>query len=95
MTTTKIFKSGNSLAVRLPREIAFVEGCAVTVYAGLGVKTLINAKGPATRLSGGVMRKEVAAAMAEADWLVADELWDEWLMASASSAAVSSRRCTS
>lgn len=31
MTTTKIFKSGNSLAVRLPREIAFAEGCAVTV----------------------------------------------------------------
>ncbi len=31
MTTTKIFKSGNSLAVRLPREIAFPEGCAVTV----------------------------------------------------------------
>lgn len=31
MTTTKIFKSGNSLAVRLPREIAFAEGCPVTV----------------------------------------------------------------
>jgi L-seryl-tRNA(Ser) seleniumtransferase len=38
----------------------------VTVYAGLGVRTLINAKGPATRLSGGIMRPEVAAAMAEA-----------------------------
>jgi len=31
MTTTKIFKSGNSLAVRLPRELAFPEGSAVTV----------------------------------------------------------------
>lgn len=31
MTTTKIFKSGNSLAVRLPRELAFPEGCEVTV----------------------------------------------------------------
>jgi L-seryl-tRNA(Ser) seleniumtransferase len=36
------------------------------VYAGLGVRTLINAKGPATRLSGGIMRAEVASAMAEA-----------------------------
>jgi antitoxin VapB len=31
MTTTKIFKSGNSLAVRLPHELAFPEGCSVTV----------------------------------------------------------------
>lgn len=38
----------------------------MTVYGELGVKTLINAKGPATRLSGGIMRPEVAAAMAEA-----------------------------
>ena len=38
----------------------------MTVYGELGVKTLINAKGPATRLSGGIMRTEVAAAMAEA-----------------------------
>ncbi len=38
----------------------------MTVYAGLTVRTLINAKGPATRLSGGIMRPEVASAMAEA-----------------------------
>ncbi len=38
----------------------------MTVYDGLGVRTIINAKGPATRLSGGIMRPEVAAAMAEA-----------------------------
>jgi L-seryl-tRNA(Ser) seleniumtransferase len=44
----------------------------VTVYAGLGVRTLINAKGPATRLSGGVMRPEVAAAMAEASQACVD-----------------------
>ena len=31
MGTTKIFKSGNSLAVRLPRDLAFGEGSEVTV----------------------------------------------------------------
>jgi len=31
MTTTKIFKSGNSLAVRLPRDLAFGEGIEVSV----------------------------------------------------------------
>jgi L-seryl-tRNA(Ser) seleniumtransferase len=36
------------------------------VYAALGVPTIVNAKGTATRLSGGPMRPEVAAAMAEA-----------------------------
>ncbi|MSP82396.1 MAG: hypothetical protein EXQ94_05565 [Alphaproteobacteria bacterium] len=36
------------------------------VYQRLGVRTIINAKGPSTRLSGGVMRPEAAAAMAEA-----------------------------
>jgi L-seryl-tRNA(Ser) seleniumtransferase len=35
-------------------------------YKALGVKTIINAKGTATRLSGGLMRDEVAHAMAEA-----------------------------
>src|SRR5262245_59934996 len=39
---------------------------AQSVYAQLGVKTLINASGPSTRLAGGIMRPEVAAAMAEA-----------------------------
>lgn len=38
----------------------------MSVYSSLGVRTLINAKGPATRLSGGIMRTEVASAMAEA-----------------------------
>ncbi len=38
----------------------------MSVYGDLGVRTLINAKGPATRLSGGIMRPDVAAAMAEA-----------------------------
>ncbi|MBM3583340.1 MAG: selenocysteine synthase [Alphaproteobacteria bacterium] len=36
------------------------------VYESLGVRTIINAKGPSTRLSGGLMRPEVAAAIAEA-----------------------------
>jgi len=31
MATTKVFRSGNSLAVRLPREIAFAEGSEVVV----------------------------------------------------------------
>ena len=44
----------------------------MTLYAGLGVRTLINAKGPATRLSGGIMRPEVAAAMVEASQACVD-----------------------
>lgn len=31
MATTKVFRSGNSLAVRLPREISFPEGTEVVV----------------------------------------------------------------
>jgi antitoxin VapB len=31
MATTRIFRSGNSLAVRLPRDIAFPEGTQVQV----------------------------------------------------------------
>jgi D-glucosaminate-6-phosphate ammonia-lyase len=38
----------------------------VTIYDSLGVRTIINAKGAATRLSGGLMRPEVTAAMVEA-----------------------------
>ena len=38
----------------------------MNIYERRGVPTLINAKGPATRLSGGIMRPEVTAAMAEA-----------------------------
>jgi len=36
------------------------------VYERLGIRTIVNASGPSTRLSGGIMRPEVAAAMAEA-----------------------------
>jgi D-glucosaminate-6-phosphate ammonia-lyase len=36
------------------------------IYERLGVRTIINANGPSTRLSGGMMRPEVAAAMVEA-----------------------------
>ena len=35
------------------------------VYERIGVRTIINAKGPSTRLSGGPMRAEVAEAMVE------------------------------
>ena len=38
----------------------------LSIYSELGVRTLINAKGTATRLSGGIMRPEVSAAMVEA-----------------------------
>ncbi|MFN4141099.1 hypothetical protein [Aestuariivirga sp.] len=44
----------------------------MTVYGDLGVRTIINAKGPATRLSGGVMRPEVSAAMQEASGACVD-----------------------
>lgn len=38
----------------------------MTVYDTLGVRTIINAKGTATRLSGGIMRPEISAAMVDA-----------------------------
>lgn len=38
----------------------------MNIYSSLGVRTIINAKGTATRLSGGILRKEVADAMVEA-----------------------------
>jgi len=37
-----------------------------SIYERLGVRTIINAQGPATRLSGGIMPPEVASAMVEA-----------------------------
>ena len=36
------------------------------ILARLGVAPIVNAKGPATRLSGGILRPEVAQAMVEA-----------------------------
>ena len=42
-----------------------------SVYQRLRVRTIVNASGPSTRLSGGIMRAEVAAAMADASqWCV-------------------------
>ncbi len=38
----------------------------MNIYAQRGIRTLINAKGTATRLSGGILRPDVTAAMAEA-----------------------------
>src|SRR5215468_9497044 len=38
----------------------------MSIYEELGVRTIINAKGPSTRLSGGVLDDEVARAMVEA-----------------------------
>ncbi len=38
----------------------------MNVFEQLGVRTIVNVKGPATRLSGGIMRPEASAAMAEA-----------------------------
>ena len=41
------------------------------VYERFGIRTIVNTYGPSTRLSGGIMRPEVAAAMAEASqWCV-------------------------
>ncbi|SDB52397.1 aminotransferase class V-fold PLP-dependent enzyme [Bauldia litoralis] len=43
----------------------------MTVYARRGIPTIVNAAGTLTRLSGGIMRPDVAAAMAEASaWCV-------------------------
>lgn len=44
----------------------------MTIFETLGVRTIINAKGPATRLSGGILAPEVAAAMAEASQACVD-----------------------
>lgn len=38
----------------------------MSIYDRFGVRTIINAKGPSTRLSGGLLDPEVTAAMAEA-----------------------------
>jgi len=38
----------------------------MSIYDNLGITIAINANGPATRLSGGIMRSEVSAAMADA-----------------------------
>ncbi len=46
----------------------------MSVYERLGIRPIVNAKGPATRLSGGLMRPEVAAAMAEATSFCVDVL---------------------
>jgi len=44
MPTTRVFKSGNSLAVRLPKEIAFTEGAEVEVTREGTVITLTPAR---------------------------------------------------
>lgn len=44
----------------------------MNIYDQLGVRTIINAKGPATRLSGGVMKPEVAEAMMQASQACVD-----------------------
>ena len=38
----------------------------MSIYDRFGVRTIINAKGPSTRLSGGFLDPEVSAAMTEA-----------------------------
>jgi L-seryl-tRNA(Ser) seleniumtransferase len=44
----------------------------MNIYGRFGVRTIINAKGTATRLSGGIMRPEVAEAMREASQACVD-----------------------
>ncbi|MBM3545876.1 MAG: aminotransferase class V-fold PLP-dependent enzyme [Alphaproteobacteria bacterium] len=42
-----------------------------SIYQRIGLRTIVNASGPSTRLTGGIMRPEVAEAMAEASqWCV-------------------------
>jgi hypothetical protein len=57
---------------RIPEHPMSMSGLSnANVYQRLGVRTIVNASGPSTRLSGGIMRPEVAAAMAEASqWCV-------------------------
>jgi len=38
----------------------------MSIYSDLGIRTIINAKGPSTRVSGGLLAPQVTAAMAEA-----------------------------
>jgi D-glucosaminate-6-phosphate ammonia-lyase len=52
--------------------VAHQHGASMTVFERFGLNPVINAKGPATRLSGGIMRPEVAAAMAEASQYCVD-----------------------
>src|SRR5262245_49987300 len=44
----------------------------MSIYDSLGVRTIINAKGPSTRLSGGFLHPDVSAAMAEAGTFCVD-----------------------
>ena len=44
----------------------------MSIYDRFGVRTIINAKGPSTRLSGGFLHAEVAAAMTEAGTFCVD-----------------------
>lgn len=50
----------------------------MTIFDTLGVRTIINAKGPATRLSGGIMAREVASAMLEASQACVDMAELQW-----------------
>ncbi|HEX6142897.1 MAG TPA: aminotransferase class V-fold PLP-dependent enzyme [Geminicoccaceae bacterium] len=43
-----------------------------TIYEQLGIRTIVNAKGPSTRVSGGIMAPEVARAMGEASQACVD-----------------------
>jgi D-glucosaminate-6-phosphate ammonia-lyase len=59
-----VANEGLSPAARQTARVA--EGAMTDIYQRLGVRSIINAKGPSTRLSGGRMRAEVAEAMVEA-----------------------------
>jgi len=48
--TSRTFRSGNSQAVRLPREIAFPEGTLVTIVRSGDVLTIYPAKSPVTTM---------------------------------------------
>ncbi|MBV8976135.1 MAG: AbrB/MazE/SpoVT family DNA-binding domain-containing protein [Alphaproteobacteria bacterium] len=44
MATTKVFKSGNSLAIRMPAEIAYAEGTELTINRSGDVVTVFPKK---------------------------------------------------
>ena len=44
MATTRVFKSGNSLAIRIPAELAYAEGTELTISRSGDVVTLFPNK---------------------------------------------------
>ncbi len=50
IVTSRTFRSGNSQAVRLPREVAFADGTAVTMVRSGDVLTIYPTKAPISEM---------------------------------------------